>query len=190
MQRDDSTPMPAFPSGAFRIVHAEVYAGTARTSYLRMGSGPPVLALSGPGNRDRWPDIVGPLSAHFKVIAPEPVVSADAAESERGPLPVWMSAFLDGLGIVTTSVIASEEVGVAALWFALREPDRVERLVLVHREGTDPLDGDPALADRLSQSGLPLLMVGLPDPAAGPDALATALEPVIAFLSAAPLGAA
>jgi pimeloyl-ACP methyl ester carboxylesterase len=190
MQRDDPNPIPTFPSGAFRIVHAEVHAGTARTSYLRMGSGPPLLALAGPGDRDRWADIVGPLSAHFKVIAPEPVEPTGSTESERGPLPVWMSAFLDGLGIASASVIASEQVGVAALWFALRDPDRVERLVLVHREGADPLDGDPALADRLSRSGLPLLMVGLPDASAGPGALAAALEPVIAFLTATPLGAA
>ncbi len=179
-------------SGAFHPIRAEVRVGTARTRYLRLGSGPPLLALFGAAERDLWPDIVGLLSAHFKVIAPEPPEPPDRAETrdvDQRSLRVWTGAFLDGLGLQSTSVIASRDVGVAALWFALREPERVERLVLVHREGASPLGDDPALTDRLSRAGFPLLVVGVPEPA-GAALLATALDPVVAFLSGAPLEAA
>jgi pimeloyl-ACP methyl ester carboxylesterase len=107
------------------VVHASVLAGATETRYMRTGAGRPVLLLlddpeaGGVGSRPR-----------FRVPVPEAVV----ATAGGGPaFSAWMRAFLDGLGAPRVSVVARGACAVAALCFALREPERVDRLVLVSR---------------------------------------------------------
>ena len=117
--------------------------GGRRIFYDEVGSGPPVLVLTGSGVGRRF---VGPmlpaLAARCRVVAPD---NRDAGESEPEPtyytaadMAADAAALLDALGIGRTHIVGVSMGGIIALQLALDHPARVDRLVL---EST-PLPGE------------------------------------------------
>jgi len=139
------------------VVHASVLAGATETRYMRTGTGRPVLLLlDDPEAGGVGRALVEALRPGFRVLVPEAVVAADG----DGPaFSAWMRAFLDGLGASPVSVVARGACAVAALCFALCEPERVDRLVLLYTDVPDAATPDHAVADRLDGAGLPLLVI-------------------------------
>jgi 2-hydroxymuconate-semialdehyde hydrolase len=113
-----------------------VSAGTIQTAYLIAGSGEPVLLLHGASAAGiTWYPVIGPLSAHFCVIAPDIVGHGESdkpsAPYDRPYYRAWLADFLDVLGVQKAHFIGHSLGGAIALQFALDHPARVDRLVLV-----------------------------------------------------------
>lgn len=108
---------------------SEVRAGDHVTRYMRFGTGTgaPVIILT-PATSDAniWPELFDALSAGRRVYIPD-LPDADWCFAPR------LAAFLDGLGLSSVTLIAPASFCVPALEFALLEPDRLQRLVLVPR---------------------------------------------------------
>jgi pimeloyl-ACP methyl ester carboxylesterase len=100
------------------------------------GAGPAVVLLHGfPHTWRLWTEIIGPLSEHHRVIAPD---LRGFGASTRAPdgydaatLAADIEGILDALAEPSAAVVAIDAgVQVAAL-LALRRPDRIRRLVLM-----------------------------------------------------------
>lgn len=153
-----------------RLVRAVVHAGTHQTTYLVAGSGPPVVLLHGPrGARLAWGALAEILGGRRRLVAPESPAPAPHAFS------AWLRTFLDGLGLAKVGIVAQDEFALAALTFALLEPDRVERLALVHDDHPDSAVRQPVLEDRLHATGHPLLVIRRPGPGPCPEPVRRAI---------------
>lgn len=93
------------------------------------GTGAPVVILA-PGTPDAniWPELFEALSAGRRVYIPD-LPDAEWCFSPR------LAAFLDGLGLSAVTLVAPASFCVPALEFALLEPDRLQRLILVPQGG-------------------------------------------------------
>ena len=132
--------------------HIETYAGRLR--YRESGAGYPVVVINGLPWRD--PVVPETLAREYRVL--EMTLPADAPAGDASPTAREMtdmaspvvSAMVDGgYTLIGTSFGAS-----AALWLALRQPERVEALVLISPVGIEPAAGfsaedDERLARRL-----------------------------------------
>ena len=117
-----------------------VSAGTIKTAYLEAGSGDPVLLLHGVSAAGiTWYPVIGPLAAHYRVIAPDIVGygESDKPAADYGPpyYCAWLAAFLDAVGVEQAHVIGHSKGGAISLRFALDSPARVKSLVLVDSAG-------------------------------------------------------
>jgi 3-oxoadipate enol-lactonase len=104
-----------------------------RLYYERTGSGPVVVLLHG-GNLDRrmWDDQMPVLSKSFTVIRYDIRPYGRSAGTEKGFSSVDdLRALLDYLGVKRASLVGLSLGGRIAIDFALVEPDRVEKLVLM-----------------------------------------------------------
>lgn len=111
----------ARPSDSFAQVRSADYT----TRYIRVGAGQPVVivdATMDPGAL--WPELIGRLADRGRVILPE-------VHGGHDRFTPWLRSFLDGMGLPPVTLIATGELCLAALEFALLEPERVRRLVLV-----------------------------------------------------------
>lgn len=172
------------------MIEAVVQTAATETVYCRAGSGVQILLLSNGGANAPCGEVLfSRLAQHFRVIAPE--AGARAAEESLSdaagePLAIsaWLRAVIDGLGLTRPSIVADDAFAIAALGFALTDPDRVDRLVMVSRDAADPALAADAFADTLRHSGHSLLLLRL-DPAADPAGAAPVLvAEMIRFLSA------
>ncbi len=119
---------------------ATVAVGEILTNYHDVGAGAPVLLLhgSGPGvsAMANWRHTMGPLSEHFRVLAPDMVGFGYTSRPEGtvyGP-DTWVAhvvGFLDALGIERTHMIGNSLGARIALGLALEHPDRLDRLILM-----------------------------------------------------------
>ena len=119
---------------------APVAVGEILTNYHDVGAGAPVLLLhgSGPGvsAMANWRHTMGPLSEHFRVLAPDMVGFGYTSRPEGtvyGP-DTWVAhvvGFLDALGIERTHIIGNSLGARIALGLALEHPDRLDRLILM-----------------------------------------------------------
>ncbi len=122
-----------------------VTAGGIRTSYLSAGAGEPVVLLHGGdagAGAIRWLTVIGPLSAHFCVIAPDLV---GFGESEKPPalydrpyFSSWLEQFLAAISLHQARLVGHSLGGAVALQFTIDNPQRVDRLVLVNAAGLGP----------------------------------------------------
>lgn len=122
----------------FREGH--VQAGTVGTTYLEAGSGPPVVLLHGAsGGSVVWAPVIGPLSARYRVIAPDMVGygSSDKprAEYDKRYFARWLGDFLAALELGPVILVGNSSGGCVALQYALEHPEGVDRLVLTCSEG-------------------------------------------------------
>jgi 3-oxoadipate enol-lactonase len=104
-----------------------------RLYYERTGSGAVVVLLHG-GNLDRrmWDDQMPVLSKSFTVIRYDIRPYGRSAGTEKGFSSVDdLRALLDYLGVKTASLVGLSLGGRIAIDFALVDPDRVEKLVLM-----------------------------------------------------------
>lgn len=115
MNDDPSSELPT-RTGSFRAV---VRVGDTVVEYSRTGSGRPVVLLGLPSRSGLRPA----LSQHFKLVVPESGPSGDFA--------TWLRCFLDGLGLSEVDLVGGETLARPALDFAVMEPDRIKRLVLL-----------------------------------------------------------
>jgi pimeloyl-ACP methyl ester carboxylesterase len=125
-------PKSSVGSGDITIVEAEVHAGSARTPYLRAGSGPAVVLLHGSAEGvGVWVPWMSWLGARFCVLAPalpEWKTGDDRFEPRACPAD-WLRDFLDGLGVESVRMLArGDSIGIAAR-FADAYPERVSDFV-------------------------------------------------------------
>ena len=104
-------------------------------NYCEQGTGFPLILLHGNGESlDYFSHQITYFSKSFRVIA---VDTRGHGRSPRGERPFTISQFaedlrefMDGLGIEKAHILGFSDGGNIALTFALRYPERVERLVL------------------------------------------------------------
>ena len=171
-------------------VLATVQTPAGETRYFRAGSGGSVLLLGCRGTRDPLGRaLFRELAQRFRVVAPIPAEGAAGEPTMPGPgtsFSAWLRGVIDGLGLVSPGVVADEGTGIPALGFAMTDPDRVGRLVVVRRDAVDEAVPDALVADALHRYGHPLLLIRA-DPSADPADLVPRLAREIgAFLAPDP----
>lgn len=123
----------------------EIEANGIRTNYLESGSGDQNVVLvhgSGPGvtSYANWRLVLPELGKHFHCIAPDMVgfgYSERPADVKYG-LDTWADQTLgvmDALGIEKAHLIGNSFGGAIALRLATKNPDRVDKLVLMGSMG-------------------------------------------------------
>ena len=114
-----STPLPP------DAVRCRVVAGETDTHYSRAGRGEPVVIL--PADCDTAARLLAELPRRFQGLAPDPRVQNDFS--------TWFRGFLDALGIPAVSLIVDSAFAPDAIYFALHEPDRVNRIAFLGMNG-------------------------------------------------------
>jgi pimeloyl-ACP methyl ester carboxylesterase len=122
-------PTPTPPVALHRIATNGIHANVAVT-----GAGPAVVLLHGfPHTWQLWSRIIGPLSAHHRVIAPDLRgfgASTRAPDGyDAGTLAADIDGILDELAEPAAALVAIDAGTPAAVLLALHRPDRVRRLV-------------------------------------------------------------
>jgi pimeloyl-ACP methyl ester carboxylesterase len=164
------------PPGA---IGAVVHTPLTETRYLRAGHGSPVILL-GAQDLIASPDIdlFAALAQRFRVIVPTfPHPMGDPSDDLSGTAisaSIWLRHLIDGLGLECPSLVADDAFGVVALGFALTDPDRVGRLVVLSRDGRDPALPANVFGDTLARTGHRLLLLRL-GPAGASDGVGRAL---------------
>jgi pimeloyl-ACP methyl ester carboxylesterase len=135
--------------------------GGARTSYRQAGEGRPVLLLDWGTHGGDPPRLLSPLARHFRVLAP---LLAEREMQERSPLDVvrWLHDLVDTLGLDRPAVVAASELALATLAFAVSDPERAERSVIIFPHDAGASGPAPILRDCLGGARHPLLLAGLP----------------------------
>ncbi len=125
------------------MIEAVVQTNGSETVYRRAGSGRPVLLLvRDAALRDR---LLSDLSGGCRVVAPvmPPEVADAASGPARGevgggpgadgdaPFGAWLRGVIDGLGLSAPALVAGPELAPAVLAFAVADPDRAERVVVL-----------------------------------------------------------
>ncbi|MFD6464181.1 alpha/beta fold hydrolase, partial [Streptomyces roseolus] len=98
--------------------------------------GPAVVLLHGfPHTWRLWSEIIGPLSAHYRVIAPDLRGFGGSSRAPDGydaaTLAADIAGILDALGEPTAAVVAIDASTPVAALLALRHPERVRQLVVM-----------------------------------------------------------
>jgi len=114
-----------------------------RLSYLRAGSGPPLLLLHGIANNcQTWADVIPRLAESHTVIAPD-LLGHGESDKPRGDYSI--AGYANGLRDLTSmldiervTVVGHSLGGGIALQFAYQFPERCERLALVGSGGLGP----------------------------------------------------
>lgn len=145
--------------------YAQVCTADHATRYLRYGSGHPVLVLDcgvGDGGPDAsvvdardqivWPELFERLSRGSRVILPDnPIVGPRFAG--------WLRGFIDGIGLPPLTLIAAGSICVAAMEFALTDPERVQRLILIPAGAAEENWLSAILTPTRSIANIPMLVV-------------------------------
>jgi len=100
------------------------------------GAGPAIVLLHGfPHTWQLWSEIIGPLSTHHRVIAPDLRgfgASTRASDGyDAGTLADDINGLLDALAEPTAAVVAIDAGTPVAVLLALRHPERIRRLVVM-----------------------------------------------------------
>jgi pimeloyl-ACP methyl ester carboxylesterase len=147
--------------------------------YLDGGSGPTLVLLHGIfAEKDHWVDFARPLTAHYRVLAPD---LPGFGESTRLPIHDYgysmqvekLKDFLDQMGVQKAHLAGNSLGGTVAVLFALRYPERVASVALVgapHGLRTP----QPSEMDALIDAGKSPLVVTHPE----------AFEPMLDFVFA------
>jgi pimeloyl-ACP methyl ester carboxylesterase len=123
---------------------------------------PPVLLLHGlPAQSYSWRDVMNTLAENgFRAIAPDWLGFGYSDKPDRRDFTYTPDAyitalgeFLDALEITSVSLVAQGFVGSAGVQYALRHPDRVDRLAIFNA----PVSTTAKLPWKMKQLGLPLM---------------------------------
>jgi 2-hydroxy-6-oxonona-2,4-dienedioate hydrolase len=132
---------------------------------------PALVLLHGTGGHlENWARNIVPLSAHFRVIAPDflwhGLSQSEPFDPEIVPKLVdQVIDLLDDLGVAKTAVNGQSMGGWVAMQLALRHPQRVSRLVLTTTQGYVPdQDAIPGYAEPDWSQNLPSTLEALRDP--------------------------
>jgi haloalkane dehalogenase len=105
--------------------------------YLDEGEGKPLLLIHGiPTSSFLWRDMIGPLTAHSRVIAvdlpgfgfSDPPLNDDYSVSSYAR---FLEAFTDALSLEHITLVVHDFGGPVGLTYALRHPENYERLVIL-----------------------------------------------------------
>jgi hypothetical protein len=142
------------------MIGAVVIHGATATPYWRAGYGSALLMLL--YDEALAVTFLRALADHFRVIAPElppDRVTARIREQARPETGMWLTGFVDGLGLRRFSVLADccwwAELG----GLALREPGRIDRVVLLLTGACDRLPSESAIPGGPSVGTPPSLLV-------------------------------
>ncbi len=136
-------PWNSQPLDAWAERHAEgrfIDLAGRRTHFIERGQGRPVVLIHG-FNLDHhtWINNLDALAAHFKVYAPD---LWGQGYSTRGSLEYGydlfeeqIRLFMDALNLRRASLVGHSMGGGTSIVFAIRNPDRVDKLVLVDSTG-------------------------------------------------------
>lgn len=168
------------------MIEAVVQIGGVETLYRRAGRGPRVLVLGEPVGPSATVGLFEYLAGHFRTIAPVLGGNMDAGGGGREGSPeLWLRGLVDGLGLERPAIIADEASAHVLLRFAIGDPGRVDRIVLVGNRGSETAPG-AVLMDALREGGHPILLLRIP-PLPDSEGREEALVRLLAFLKAAPL---
>ncbi len=112
---------------------SEIFGQTIR--YYDHGEGPPLILIHGLGaDADVWAYCLGPLSRSHRVIAPD-LLGFGRSSKPLIRYHVWtfvevLDRLLHDLNLGQVSIVGNSMGGWIAAWFAIRFPERVQRLVL------------------------------------------------------------
>jgi 4,5:9,10-diseco-3-hydroxy-5,9,17-trioxoandrosta-1(10),2-diene-4-oate hydrolase len=111
-----------------------------KTAYLTVGNGEPLVLVHGAGyGAIQWFTVMGALSAHFQVVAPDVVGYGESdkpsASYDRPFFSAWLQGFVEALGLEKLSLVGTSQGGAIALQYTVDHPERVRRLVLVNSAG-------------------------------------------------------
>ena len=165
-----------------RVIAAAIVTDTGEIRYRRAGRGRPVVLLTSGRTRGLTSALVlQALAGRFRVVAPKyRAVPADVRPDSSAAVCVWLGDVVDGLGLERPSVVADEEFGLAALQFAMLDPARVDRLVVISGDRMPALAGRAVPDGAGVDSSLPLLLISLEAtawvPARPPDAISAMLR--------------
>ena len=144
-----AVPDPARSSDSFAQVRSADYT----TRYIRVGAGQPVVivdATMDPGAL--WPELIGRLAEGGRVILPEIQDGGDR-------FTPWLRSFLDGMGLPPVTLVATGELCLSALEFALLEPERVRRLVLIPAGSAEETGLTSVITPSVGASSVAMLVV-------------------------------
>ncbi len=118
--------------------------GGNRLCYRDVGTGPPLVLLHGALiNSDTWRQVIGPLSQHFRCIAPDLPLGGhrhafgEGADLSPPGIAELLHAFVQALDLPAFILVGNDTGGAYAQVYAARHPDRVSHLVLSNCEGLD-----------------------------------------------------
>jgi 2-hydroxymuconate-semialdehyde hydrolase len=126
------------------IEHGFIDACGVRTFYLSAGSGPPLVMLHGAGGGGvLWAPVADALRRHFRIIIPD-IIGYGESDKPNGPydrlfFAGWLRGFMDAMGLSKACLVGNSQGGAIAVQFAMDNPARVSRLVLVCPAGLHPL---------------------------------------------------
>jgi 2-hydroxymuconate-semialdehyde hydrolase len=118
------------------VEQGEVMVGSVKTTYLSAGSGAPVVCIHGAGaGAVTWYKSIAALAKYFQVIVPDIVGYGESdkpkAAYDRPYFAAWLRDFFIALGIQKAHVAGNSQGGAIVLQFALENPEKVDKLVLV-----------------------------------------------------------
>ncbi|MFE4500000.1 alpha/beta fold hydrolase [Rhodococcus sp. NPDC056743] len=112
--------------------------GTTHVNVFGPESGPPVVLLPGGGATSAvWFGNVSALSARSRVYAVDLMGDAGRSTAHGKPMKSvddllgWLTSVMDGLDVDSPSIIGHSYGAMIALAYALRNPDRLSRLILI-----------------------------------------------------------
>lgn len=112
--------------------------GTTHINVCGPQSGPPVVLLPGGGATSTvWLDNVTALSTRNRVYAVDLMGDVGRSRAHGKPMKTvddlldWLKSVLDGLGLDSPSIVGHSYGAMIALAYALHNPDRVGRLILI-----------------------------------------------------------
>src|SRR3989304_1302450 len=81
-----------------------------KTAYLTVGNGEPLVLVHGAGyGAIQWFTVIGALSAHFQVVAPDVVGYGESdkpsASYDRPFFSAWLQGFVEALGLEKLSLV-------------------------------------------------------------------------------------
>jgi pimeloyl-ACP methyl ester carboxylesterase len=116
------------------VAHRYVRARGIRFHVAEAGQGPAVVLLHGwPQHWFEWRRVIGPLAERFRVLCPDlrgfGWSDAPAHGYEKEALATDVLALLDAVGVERFRLIGHDWGGWIGFLIALREPERLERLI-------------------------------------------------------------
>jgi pimeloyl-ACP methyl ester carboxylesterase len=124
------------------VVRKEVTLSHGRTRYLEAGAGHPIVLLHGAGmagGADDWRPALDPLSAHFRVLAPDFIgwPPGDTRDNlDAFPyLTDFVREFQDAMELRSSHIVGATMGGWIAGLFAYESPNRVDKLVMTGNPG-------------------------------------------------------
>ena len=129
--------LPQAPAGV-QDKWATIYG--AKIHYQEAGSGPAVILLHGlGGDASNWAPTIGPLAQKYRVIVPDQIGFGKSDKPflnyRVGTLVDFLAAMMKELKIERASLVGNSLGGFTAAAFAVKHPDKVDRLVLVDAAG-------------------------------------------------------